>query len=217
MVHAAVLAALVATSSPLPRAGGGQGEGADAAATAPAPFQLRASHQFLAGALVGAVLTLAAVGAWEAWGPVACAPANDRCTPFLWSGEADPRGLLFLIALLPPLGSAFGAWAVGRLWAPSPQGPWWKALLASFAAQLLSPVWLLPVAAVWLATGGPSANSGGPIQLAGATWILAASLFDSAAATWVLRRTAGGHAFFSVTSLPAARGTRAVPAIAGTF
>jgi hypothetical protein len=215
MVHAAALAALVATSSPLPRAGEGQGEGA--ASTATAPSQLRASQQLLAGALVGTVLTLAAVGAWEAWGPVACAPANDRCAPFLWSGEADPRGLFFLIALLPPLGSAFGAWAAGRLWAPSVQGPWWKALLASFAAQLVSPVWLLPIAGVWLASGGPGANSGGPIQLAGATWILAASLFDSVAATWVLRRTAGGRAFFSVASLPAARGTLAVPVIAGTF
>jgi hypothetical protein len=195
MLHAAVLAALVA---------------------APVPEE-RATQQFLAGALVGTAVTLAAVGAWETWGRVSCAPTNDRCTPFLWSGEADPRGLFLLLAVLPPLGSAFGAWAGGRIWAPDLPAPWWKALVGSFAAQLLSPVWLLPIAGVWLAAGGPSANSGGPIQIAGTTWILAASLFDSAVATWVLRRTAAGRAFFSMAALPSGRGTLAVPAIAGTF
>jgi hypothetical protein len=216
MLHAAVLATLVLlpdAPAALPRPAT-----QDSATTAAAPsFQLRPWHQFVTGALVGTALTLAAVGTWEALGPVSCPLTNDRCTPFLWSGEADPRGLLALLLVLPPLGAALGAWAAGRLWAPDLQGPWSKAFLASLAAHLLSPLWLLPIAGVWLAAGGPTANSGGPIQLAGATWIVAASLFDAVASTWVLRRTAGGRPFFSVASLPGGRGSVAVPAIAGTF
>ncbi|HEX4622406.1 MAG TPA: hypothetical protein VH208_12655, partial [Myxococcaceae bacterium] len=131
MLHAAVLTALVL----LPDAPGALPE-----PTPPASFQLRPWHQLLAGALAGTALTLAGVGTWEALGPVPCPLTNDRCTPFLWSGEADPRGLLALVLVLPPLGAALGAWAAGLLWGPALQGPWSKAFLASLAAHLLSPL-----------------------------------------------------------------------------
>jgi hypothetical protein len=206
MVHALVLATLAAAPTvhdEPPRPG----------------VHLSVHEHVLGSALVGAVLTFAAVAAWEAWGPVLCRPGNDRCTPFLWSGEADPRGLMLLLAVGPPLGTALGTWWVARVWEPTLQGSGLRTLLFGCLAALLSPLLAVPIAAVWLSSGGPAANSGGAIQTAGAVWIGGACLLDAAIATWAFRRSssAGRVAGVSLAPVRTERGTQVVPTVVGRF